>query len=141
MECGDYHFGALTANGELLTFGSYSNGALGLGLDNNRLDAEARRGQTREVTIPQKVAFLDPQLLQQNSAKEDEFCFNISMAGWTSGALCVNLSQDVDDEDEAFASVTSVFKGKGRALGDEKVRPLFALLLIYALLLSYQSLG
>ena len=28
---GDYHYGALTSTGKLLTWGAYSNGALGLG--------------------------------------------------------------------------------------------------------------
>lgn len=89
MESGDYHYGALTSSGELLTFGEYSNGALGHGFDNTRLP-EVSRTANRSLAAPTKVEFNDP----FNSKSEvNEYCFNIAMAGWASSALTVDLRE------------------------------------------------
>lgn len=111
VECGDYHFGALTASGELYTFGGYSNGALGLGIENSRLEPPLRGPIDRTVRIPSRVSFLEPSRADVIS-KPDEFCFNLAMAGWASGALCVNLNDEVDEEGPE-GDVRS-FAGKGK---------------------------
>ncbi|KAI8993556.1 regulator of chromosome condensation 1/beta-lactamase-inhibitor protein II [Pilobolus umbonatus] len=61
---GDYHYGALTNQGELYTWGSYSMGALGHG--NNR----------RAQVLPMKVSYL-----------QNMFVFAIGFGGWQSSAL------------------------------------------------------
>lgn len=64
---GDYHYGALTSSGKLLTWGAYSSGSLGL-------------GQTRDVAKPQQVSFPD-------TDESGGFCFGVAAAGWHSTSL------------------------------------------------------
>lgn len=98
---GDYHNAALTADGKLLTWGQYSNGALGLG-DPLELElgspgafaTETRRdlaretgiGIPREVSIPTEVRF-------DHTGKKprDRFCFAATAAGWHTGVLVIDL--------------------------------------------------
>ena len=69
---GDYHNGALTDDGKLLTWGSYSNGALGLG----------PRNSWERVDIPSEVSF------NHDSGRcGTKFCFAVAAAGWHTGAL------------------------------------------------------
>ncbi|KAI7868257.1 regulator of chromosome condensation 1/beta-lactamase-inhibitor protein II [Spinellus fusiger] len=65
---GDYHTGALTHQGTLLTWGSFSAGALGHG-DNRERDEES-------------VSRVD--------ALANEFVFGIGFGGWQSGALTIS---------------------------------------------------
>ncbi|KAI7847838.1 regulator of chromosome condensation 1/beta-lactamase-inhibitor protein II [Circinella umbellata] len=65
---GDYHFGALTTQGRLLTWGRYSSGALGLGYDHNNIN------QTR----PQLVETLN-----------NMFVFAIGFGSIHSGCLAI----------------------------------------------------
>ena len=99
---GDYHNAALTADGKLLTWGQYSNGALGLG---NPLELEpglpgayataAQRDFARErgegrppqaVTVPTEVRFD-----HTDKKPRDRFCFAATAAGWHTGALVIDL--------------------------------------------------
>lgn len=91
----------------------------------------------RSISVPSKVSFLDPS--RANAASQpDEYCFNLAMAGWASGALCVNLKDGVDDDDDPEGDVrTSLTKGKER----EKVGAMLVMLLVYFGLLFYQSAG
>ncbi|KAL7408952.1 regulator of chromosome condensation 1/beta-lactamase-inhibitor protein II [Mrakia frigida] len=73
---GDYHFGALTAKGKLLTWGGYSSGALGL-------------GRTRDVSRPSEVHFGNEDETEDASKK---FCFAVAASGWHTGALLVDLN-------------------------------------------------
>lgn len=59
------------------------------------------------------------------------------MAGWASGALCVNLNDNADDEDSDGDVRQSLAKGKER----EKVGAIIAMLLVYFGLLLYQGAG
>lgn len=136
VECGDYHFGALTAAGELYTFGGYSNGALGLGVENTRLEPALRGTLDRSVAIPSRVSFLDPSR-PTAASQPDEYCFNLAMAGWASGALCVNLNEGVDDDDPEGDVRSFTAKGKER----EKVGLLILMMLVYFGMLFYQSVG
>lgn len=72
---GDYHFAALTADGKLYTWGSYSDGALGLG---NKGMREGR------VTSPTQVKFDDG---------EGSFCFAVAAAGHHTGALLLDMNE------------------------------------------------
>lgn len=95
---GDYHFGALTQDGKLLTWGEFSKGALGLG-DPKKIPAgqpggyateEVRRsmiergygGTPSKVSIPTEVKFEEGRNM---------FCFAASAAGWHTGALVIDL--------------------------------------------------
>lgn len=91
----------------------------------------------RSVTVPSKVSFLDPSRLNAAS-QPDEYCFNLAMAGWASGALCVNLNEGVDDDDDAAVDVRdSTAKGKER----EKVGVMMLMLLVYFGMLFYQGVA
>ncbi|EJU03639.1 RCC1/BLIP-II [Dacryopinax primogenitus] len=99
---GDYHRAALTAQGELLTWGSFSQGALGLG-DPYTLDpgtpggfrtfrdrdlAQRVHGPPPDVEEPTKVSF--------HHGQEDAsptFCFSVVAAGWHVGALVLDLEE------------------------------------------------
>lgn len=70
---GDYHFAALTADGKLYTWGSYSDGALGLG----------RKGlREGRVTSPTQVKF---------DKGQESFCFAVADSGHHTGALLLNI--------------------------------------------------
>ncbi|KAF4569685.1 hypothetical protein EYR40_008663 [Pleurotus pulmonarius] len=105
---GDYHYGALTSTGKLLTWGAYSSGALGLGdplelpvgtpggfpSERLRLQAFERGwGQPPDVEVPSEVRF-DHDL----SHPRDRFCFAVTAAGWHMGALVMDLEASEDDD-------------------------------------------
>jgi SCF-associated factor 1 len=98
---GDWHYGALTSNGKLLTWGSYSRGALGLGDPEilptgtpGAFPTEAarsfaisrRRGTPPRVEVPTEVRF-DWGLTRPR----ERFCFAAAAAGWHTGALVIDL--------------------------------------------------
>ena len=100
---GDYHHGALTADGQLLTWGSYSHGALGLGVPTDLplgtpggYLAEAQLFQSRRSEWgplePPKVT--SPSAVHFNHGQKPggrRFCFAATAAGWHTGALVVCL--------------------------------------------------
>ncbi|KAA1469035.1 RCC1/BLIP-II [Dentipellis sp. KUC8613] len=98
---GDYHFAALTAAGQLLTWGAYSQGALGLGdplalpvgapgayaSARERADAQRRRWgpiAPPDVQVPAEVAF-------GHAPPGRMFCFAAAASGWHTGALVIDL--------------------------------------------------
>jgi len=100
---GDYHHGALTADGQLLTWGQYSHGALGLGMPTELplgtpggYLSEAQLSQSRRsqwgplvppvVTLPSAVHFN-----HGPNPGGRRFCFAATAAGWHTGALVVCL--------------------------------------------------
>jgi SCF-associated factor 1 len=103
---GDYHFGALTSSGKLLTWGQYSKGALGLG-DPVKLPVGSPGGFTDErsreraeritfgtppgVTVPSEVRF-DHGLKAEG--KVERYCFAACASGWHTGALVIDLAGD-----------------------------------------------
>ena len=105
---GDYHFGALTAEGHLLTWGKYQAGSLGLGDPAHIPVGESggfatREAQERhasgawgltppEVKTPTRVMF---------SKKESRYCFAAVAAGWHFGALVLDVDGQVDDDDDS----------------------------------------
>ena len=103
---GDYHFGALTSTGKLLTWGPYSKGALGLGdpgelsvgspggFANEESRDRARNGRFQtppEVTVPSEVRF-DYGL--KAKGKVERYCFAAYASGWHTGALVIDLAGD-----------------------------------------------
>ena len=98
----DYHNAALTADGKLLTWGQYSQGALGLG---DPLELEpgspggfataAQRDLARERgrrMIPQDVSIPTEVRFDHTGKKpRDRFCFAATAAGWHTGALVIDL--------------------------------------------------
>ncbi|KAF7982564.1 hypothetical protein HWV62_27552 [Athelia sp. TMB] len=111
---GDYHCGALTEAGKLLTWGQYSEGALGLGDparispgegggfrdEGNRQTALSRgTGRPLDVTVPTEVRF-DHEV----KGNRNMYCFAATASGWHMGALAIDLethSEDDDDDDES----------------------------------------
>lgn len=112
---GDYHFGALTSTGKLLTWGEYSRGALGLG-DPGKLSSGQPGGYRTEahkraavanggpyppgISEPAEVSFG-----HEEAQKDKMFCFAVAAAGWHMGALVIDLEsrtnvQKDNDEDE-----------------------------------------
>ena len=98
---GDYHHGALTSTGKLLTWGSFSRGALGLGdpttigigqpggypADNERQYALSHGGRfPPSVTEPTEVRFD-----HHEKRRRERFCFAATAAGWQTGALVIDL--------------------------------------------------
>lgn len=99
---GDYHYGALTSTGKLLTWGDYSRGALGLGdpaklpsgtpggfqTEQQRLRAtEHGRGAPPMVEVPTEVKF---GLGTGRDEPKDVFCLSAAAAGWHMGALVLD---------------------------------------------------
>ncbi|KAF8159521.1 regulator of chromosome condensation 1/beta-lactamase-inhibitor protein II [Crassisporium funariophilum] len=107
---GDYHNAALTASGKLLTWGKYSNGALGLGdplkikvgspggfaTSRERDLAESKKRGTPDTTvdIPTEVRFD-----HHSKGPKDRFCFAATAAGWHTGALVIDLEPGEDEEE------------------------------------------
>jgi len=96
---GDYHYGALTSTGKLLTWGRYSRGALGLGdpgvippgqpggyaTEQQRIAAATNGGPyPPDVSEPAEVSFVP-------ARRENMFCFAVTAAGWHMGALVMDL--------------------------------------------------
>ncbi|GJE93578.1 hypothetical protein PsYK624_097370 [Phanerochaete sordida] len=112
---GDYHYGALTATGKLLTWGAFSKGALGLG-DPANIDAgqpggyhvkkqhpttwRHRRLEDDESTPPD---VRDPTEVHFNHGTEHKgkhaHVFAAAAAGWHMGALVIDLQQDASERD------------------------------------------
>jgi hypothetical protein len=100
---GDYHYGALTSTGKLLTWGEYSKGALGLGnpaaievgLPGGFAEERHRRTSLRlgrrtatppSVKVPTEIRF-DRDLKKP----KEMFCFAATASGWHTGALVMDL--------------------------------------------------
>ncbi|KAF9819314.1 hypothetical protein IEO21_02202 [Rhodonia placenta] len=110
---GDYHYGALTASGTLLTWGAFSKGALGLGdpahvpagqpggyTDEAQREAAATRwGYLRfpppAVEVPTEVRFDHGE-----SRPRERFCFAVAAGGWHMGALVIDLERDAEDDED-----------------------------------------
>lgn len=101
---GDYHYGALTVDGKLLTWGAYSKGALGLG-DPTKIpvgqpggfatEDQLQRATTRwrilrqpppNVVVPTEVRFDHGE-----KRRRERYCFAAAAAGWHMGALVIDL--------------------------------------------------
>lgn len=98
---GDYHFGALTGSGQLLTWGAYSSGALGLGDptllpvgsaggyvdDVERERAKRYRRVPPDVRVPSEVKFGTV----DGSGGQKMFVFGAAAGGWHTGALVIDM--------------------------------------------------
>ena len=93
---GEDHFGALTSSGELLTWGEYSEGALGLE-DHSITESlggfmENKRAYTPpEVTVPTGVRF-DHHERPEGGVKQ--YCFAVAAYAKHTAALVVDLAGD-----------------------------------------------
>ncbi len=101
---GDYHYGALTSDGKLLTWGTFSRGALGLGdpvdkdlgqpggfatEEERRTAVNAKWGLMHpppDVAKPAEVRFD-----YQDKRKRPKYCFAAAALGWHTGALVIDL--------------------------------------------------
>ncbi|CUA74633.1 hypothetical protein RSOLAG22IIIB_05641 [Rhizoctonia solani] len=94
---GDYHYCALTSNGELFSWGQYSNGALGLGSPTNSHDRTLRPHMTplmphplprpprQNAEVPTQVHF------HHEDNIRDRYVFAVAASGWHCGALVIDL--------------------------------------------------
>lgn len=113
---GDYHYGALTSTGKLLTWGGFSRGALGLGdptkievgqpggyrTERDRLTAQTNGGPYPPVvTEPTEVRFD-----HGYKRKRDMFCFAVTAAGWHMGALVIDMEHRKEAEDDSDEGVS-----------------------------------
>jgi len=113
---GDYHYGALTADGQLLTWGEYSHGALGLGMPTD-LPLRAPGGYSTEAQLiqsrrsqwgplePPRVP--SPSLVHFNHGPSPggrRFCFAATASGWHMGALVVCLEPEKEVYDTSTAA-------------------------------------
>ncbi|KAL6307246.1 RCC1/BLIP-II [Sparassis latifolia] len=98
---GDYHYGALTSTGKLLTWGAFSKGALGLG-DPTKIEPGQPGGFENEqrlraalnsqwahtppiVQVPTEVRF------DYGERAREKYCFAAAASGWHMGALVIDL--------------------------------------------------
>lgn len=107
MTLGDYHFGAVTSTGQLLTWGAYSKGALGLG-DPLELPLGAPGGYRtpEEVEDARTNWWIEPPRV--NEPVEVNFdrgknrgrrrCVAASASGWHTGALVNGFEPNVVEE-------------------------------------------
>lgn len=117
MTQGDYSWGAVTSSGRLLTWGSYSAGALGLGhpslprtvlahpdLATGSISPLIYYPAPQEVPTPTMVRFSgeSAEVGEESGASRTNgtFVFNATMGGWHSAALCIKFD-DEDDEEQA----------------------------------------
>ncbi|EKM49963.1 uncharacterized protein PHACADRAFT_264421 [Phanerochaete carnosa HHB-10118-sp] len=111
---GDYHYGALTEAGKLLTWGAFSKGALGLGDPVDIEPGQPGGFSTREQRLAMTNApghmlatppdVRDPTEVRfdhkrKNKGKET-YVFAAAAAGWHMGALVIDLESDDEDEEQ-----------------------------------------
>jgi len=126
---GDYHYAALLSNGQVLTWGSYSEGALGLGTSTNPHRKLCAKDGTEEppqdsgeeryelgTQVPTAVqsftgteAYLaarggaaDGPARQESGQAARRYVFSVTAAGWHTGCLAFSL-EDEEDEDYGLA--------------------------------------
>ncbi|KAG8885209.1 hypothetical protein FRB99_004479 [Tulasnella sp. 403] len=101
---GDYHSVALTSTGKLLSWGAFSNGALGLG-DPGRLAIGAPGGYADEnhrlyrrepsrVEVPSEIRF------DWEGDTTKKFVVSVAAGGWHTGALVIDLELPKPGEKE-----------------------------------------
>ena len=100
---GDYHYGALTADGQLLTWGQYSHGALGLGMPTEipvgapggyRTEAQLMQSRSSDWGPLEPPDVESPTPVHFNHGPNPggrRFCFAATAAGWHTGALVICL--------------------------------------------------
>ncbi|KAH9992978.1 RCC1/BLIP-II [Russula compacta] len=113
---GDYHYGALTADGQLLSWGQYSHGALGLGMP-TELPLGAAGGYSTESQLIQSRRSqwgpIDPPYVASPSPVHfnhgpnpggRRFCFAATAAGWHMGALVICLEPEKEIHDASTST-------------------------------------
>ncbi|KAF9218949.1 RCC1 BLIP-II [Gyrodon lividus] len=133
---GDYHFGALTSTGKLLTWGQYSRGALGLG-DPTKIEVGQPGGypteQQRQVAAihrgPHPPSVMEPTEVRFDHGERrsrKRFCFAAASAGWHMGALVIDLepkSDDLDNEEDSVRMPGGFPSGAGASASLDLSQP------------------
>lgn len=114
---GDYHKVALTADGKLYTWGSFSRGALGLGKPED-LPVGAPGGYRTQQQLDRAKAGASPQVAEvetptevhfDQGEKKERFCFAATAAGWHTGALVIDMNPEVSRKGSAKGHVYNTF--------------------------------
>ncbi|OAV99782.1 hypothetical protein, variant 2 [Puccinia triticina 1-1 BBBD Race 1] len=122
---GDYHFAALLSNGQVLTWGSYSEGALGLGNSSNphrkllpndsTLESPDHPSEERyelgiqtptavhsftgtEHHLADRVETSDSSSSQKPTKMARRYVFSVTAAGWHTGCLAFSLEDEADED-------------------------------------------
>jgi SCF-associated factor 1 len=125
---GDYHYGALTIDGQLLTWGQYSHGALGLGMPTQlpigapggyRTEAHLMQSRTSQWGPLQPPDVDSPSPVHFNHGPNPggrRFCFAATAAGWHMGALviCLEPEKEVYDATSTAEDQGDTRTGIGR---------------------------
>lgn len=110
---GDYHYCALTSNGEVFSWGKYSKGALGLGSPSSDrhpaprfrfnmapiLQIPTEQPRPRDADVPTRVSF------DHEDGVRDRYVFAVAAAGWHCGALVIDLHSSSSASAEANPKV------------------------------------
>ncbi|KAH9462243.1 hypothetical protein MJO28_002971 [Puccinia striiformis f. sp. tritici] len=130
---GDYHYAALLSNGQILSWGSYSEGALGLGNSSNphrklhpnepstiiesgedRAEEERYEQGTQIPTPVQTFTGTDHYLadrVQDTSKVARRYVFSVTAAGWHTGCLAFSL-EDHEDHDYGLSVLVKNLESK-----------------------------
>lgn len=105
---GDYHSAALTSDGKLYTWGSFSRGALGLGLPEElpvgapggygtqeHLDCARQSHLNRVSPVPDVEVPTQVHFDHGEKKQKERFCFAAAAAGWHTGALVIDMNPEV----------------------------------------------
>jgi SCF-associated factor 1 len=122
IHIGDYHYGALTSEGELYTWGQYARGALGLG-DPRKIPVGEPGGYDVNLTfiflessarmLPRPPSVSEPALVKFNRGDgKRRFCFVAAAAGCHFGALVFDT--EVGSVLNSLKHINPDFVGKAR---------------------------
>lgn len=107
ISLGDHHFLALLSNGQLLSWGSYSAGALGLGhprQPHKPLLQENPEPETNDQldkptpTLLQSFSGSDGRWERDDTGMRRRYVFAVTAAGWHSGCLAFGIDEDEDED-------------------------------------------
>ncbi|KAH9823499.1 regulator of chromosome condensation 1/beta-lactamase-inhibitor protein II [Melampsora americana] len=107
ISLGDHHFLALLSNGQLLSWGSYSAGALGLGhprRPHKALVQEISESDTYDLldkptpTLLQSFSGSDGRWERDDAGMKRRYVFAATAAGWHSGCLAFGIDEDEDED-------------------------------------------
>lgn len=115
----DYHKVALTIDGKLYSWGSFSRGALGLGEpDKSPVGAPGGYRTRRQLNQARAGSYTDvpdveiPAEIHFEHGEKESFCLATTTAGWHAGALVIDLDPEVSQNEAAKRHSNNTFIGR-----------------------------